>query len=463
LHSETDVLVLTNSKNMFLAIILFIIGYVFIAFETPLKVNKSATAIFLAASIWIFYIFVGESVFEFTGFTENFLHYKGLNPDGNFLDFVSRHEIIQYMGDISEILFFLMAAMTIVETIDHHNGFSILTDKITTTSKRKLLWILTIMTFFFSAVLDNITTTIVMCALLRKLIPKGKERWFFAGMVVLAANDGGAWSPIGDVTAIMLWMGGQVTAANLAVKTFIPSLVSLLVPLTIVSFRLKGNFVRNQSIIESKPELPAGIRNLVFFLGIGGLLFVPLFKSITHLPPFLGMLISLAVLWVVTEYLNNHKYPGKESFSCAKILKKIDTSSILFFLGILLSVAGLQSMGYLSMFAKELTHIFDGNIYSMNISFGLLSTIIDNVPLIAGAIGMFPLSVYPTDHSFWLFLSFCGGTGGNMLIIGSAAGIVAMGMEKIDFIWYFKKISIWALIGFIVGAATFILFDKLIY
>ena len=449
---------------MFLAIILFVIGYVFIAFETPLKVNKSATAIMLAAAIWIFYIFVGENVFAFTGFTENFTQYKQLNPDGNFLDFVSRYEMTRHMGDITEILFFLMAAMTIVETIDHHNGFSILTDKIKTNNKRKLLWILTIMTFFFSAVLDNLTTTIVMCALLRKIIPKGKERWFFAGMIVLAANDGGVWSPIGDVTTIMLWMGGQVTAPNLILKTFIPSIVSLLVPLTIISFRMKGNFVRHQSdVIETKSELPDRVKNFVFFLGVGGLLFVPVFKYITHLPPFIGMLVSLSVLWVVTEYLNNHRYPGKESYSCAKLLRKIDTSSILFFLGILLSVSGLQSMGYLNMFAGELTTFFNGNIYNMNICIGILSAIIDNVPLIAGTMGMFPLSVYPTDHSFWLFLSFCGGTGGNMLIIGSAAGIAAMGMEKIDFIWYVKKITIWALIGFFAGAATFILFDMFVF
>jgi Na+/H+ antiporter NhaD/arsenite permease-like protein len=448
---------------MYIAVLLFIVGYALIALEAPLKINKSATAILLAASIWVFYVFAGEGVFDFTGFTENFAHYKAINPDGNFLLFVSQYEMIQHLGSIAEVLFFLMGAMTIVEVIDHHNGFSILTDKIKTNNKRKLLWILTAITFMFSAVLDNLTTTIVMCALLRKIIPKGKERWFYAGMIILAANDGGAWSPIGDVTTIMLWMGGQVTAGNLIYKTIIPCIVSLVVPLTFISFRMKGNFEFPAKNVIKKDHLPDRIKNLVFFLGIGGLLFVPVFKSVTHLPPFIGMLISLAMLWMVTEYLNNHKYPGKESYSCAKILEKIDTSSILFFLGILLAVSGLQSMGFLKMFADGLTNAFDGNIYNMNISIGILSSIIDNVPLIAGAMGMFPLSVFPPDHSFWIFLSYCGGTGGNMLIIGSAAGVAAMGMEKIDFIWYLKKISIWALIGFFAGAGTFILLDKFVF
>jgi len=447
---------------MFVAV-LFIAGYALIALEGPLKLNKSATALLLAAAIWVFYIFAGEDVFAFTGFTAHFAQYKAIYPDGNFLDFVSHHEMVQNIGDIAQILFFLMGAVTIVETIDHHNGFSILTDKITTRSKRKLLWILTTVTFFLSAVLDNLTTAIVMCAVLRKLLPKGKERWFFAGMMILAANDGGAWSPIGDVTTIMLWMGGQVTAGNLILKILIPCIVSLVVPLTILSFTMKGNFeCHEKHPVGASWEIPAKIKNFIFILGIGGLLFVPVFKGITHLPPFLGMLISLAVIWLVTEYLNR-KYPGKESFSCAKVLTKIDTPSILFFLGILLSVAGLQSMGYLGMFATGLTHAFDGNIYNMNICIGMISSIIDNVPLIAGAMGMFPHSVYPTDHSFWLFLTYCGGTGGNMLIIGSAAGIAAMGMEKIEFIWYLKKISIWALIGFFAGAGTFILLDRFLF
>ena len=448
---------------MLFVVFIFIIGYLLIALEGPLKLNKSATALLLAAAIWIFYIFAGEEVFAFTGFTENFANYKANFPNGSFLTYVAQHEMVENLGDIAQILFFLMGAMTIVETIDHHNGFSILTDKIKTTNKRKLLWVISLMTFFLSAVLDNITTTIVMCAMLRKIIPKGKVRWFFAGMVILAANCGGAWSPIGDVTTIMLWMGGQVSAGNLILKTFIPSIVSLVVPLTIISFSLKGNFEYYEDHVVNTPnKIPERIRNLVFFLGIGGLLFVPVFKSVTHLPPFLGMLFSLSVIWLVTEYISR-KYPGKESFSCAKVLSKIDTPSILFFLGILLAVGGLHSMGYLDMFATGLTQAFHGNIYSINICIGIISSIIDNVPLIAGTMGMYPLSVFPTDHSFWLFLSYCGGTGGNLLIIGSAAGIVAMGMEKIDFFWYMRKISIWALIGFFAGAGVYVVFDKFVF
>ena len=447
---------------MILAVILFVVGYVFIAFEAPLKVDKSATALLLAVSIWVFYIFAGEDVFAFTGFTEHFASFKSANPDGNFFDFVSQNELMKHIGSVAEILFFLMGAMTIVETIDHHNGFSIFTDKITTNSKRKLLWTLTIMTFFLSATLDNLTTTIVMCALLRKLIAKRKDRWLFAGMIVLAANCGGAWSPIGDVTSIMLWMGGQITAPVLILKTIVPCIVSLLVPLTIVSSRMKGDFERPATnTIIGNYEIPAKIRNLVLLLGLGGLLFVPVFKTITHLPPFVGMLFSLSVLWFVTARLH-HRY-SERSFSCAKILEKIDTSSILFFLGILLAVAGLQSMGYLSMLATGLTQVFDGNYYTMNLSIGMLSAVIDNVPLLAGVIGMYPLSAFPTDHSFWLFLSYCVGSGGNMLIISSAAGVAAMGMEKIEFMWYLKKISLWAFIGFLSGAGTFVLLNKFVF
>jgi Na+/H+ antiporter NhaD/arsenite permease-like protein len=296
-----------------LAVIIFIIGYILIALEGPINVNKSATALLLAAAIWIFYMHVGEEIFLFTNFTENYSRYQIINPDGNFFDFVSKYEVVRHMGDIAEILFFLMGAMIIVETIDHHDGFSILTNRIKTNNKRKLLWLLVSITFAFSPVLDNLTTAIVMCALLRKLIPQGKERWFFASMIILAANSGGAWSPIGDVTTIMLWMGGQVTASNIILKVFLPSFVAVYVPLIFISLRMKGNFenMQNYATVEAPQQLPLRVKNFVFFLGLGGLIFVPVFKSITHLPPFMGMLVSLAVLWIATEYLNNHKYPGK--------------------------------------------------------------------------------------------------------------------------------------------------------
>jgi len=448
--------------SMYFALLLFIVGYAFIALENPAKVDKSATALLLAAAIWIFYVFVGEDVFSFTGFTEHFAHFKAANPEKDFFDFISQQELLRHVGAIAEILFFLLCAMTIVETIDHYNGFSIITEKITTSNSRKLLWTLSITTFILSAILDNLTVTIVMCALLRKLVANRKDRWFFAGWIVLAANIGGAWSPIGDVTTIMLWMGGQVTAPVIILKTLVPCIVALLVPLTIISFTVKGDFERLiVNTNDTSREIPAKIRNFVFFLGVGGLLFVPVFKTITHLPPFVGMLFSLSILWFATARLH-YKY-SKNVFSCAKILGKIDTSTILFFLGILLAVAGLESMGYLAMFATGLSNAFDGNIYSLNLCIGMISAIVDNVPLVAGTIGMFPLSVYPTDHDFWIFLSYCVGAGGNILIISSAAGVAAMGLERIDFFWYLKKITIWALIGFFAGAGAFMLLNRFVY
>jgi len=448
---------------MFVAVLIFIVGYALIALEAPLKVHKSATALLMAATIWVFYIFVGDTVFSYTHFSDNFLLFKTNNPSANFLDFVSQYEMLHSIGEIAQILFFLMGAMTIVETIDHFNGFSILTEKITTNNKRKLLWILTITTFVLSMLLDNLTTAIVMCAMLRKLIPKGKVRWFYASMIIIAANIGGACSPIGDVTLLMLWMGGQITPGNLILKTLIPCIVSLIIPLIMITYKLKGNFENNgQNVVTRPDEIPPRMRDFVFFLGLGGLLFVPVFKTMTHLPPFIGMLISLAIIWSSTEHLNR-KYKLKESYSCAKLLMQIDTPSILFFLGILLSVAGLQSMGFLHLFANVLTNTFNGNIYSMNLCIGLVSTIIDNVPLFAGAIGMYPLDVFPTDHDFWVFLSYCAGIGGNMLIIGSAAGVAIMGMEKIDFFWYIRKISLGALLGFLAGAGTFILLNTFVF
>ncbi|MDR2970547.1 MAG: sodium:proton antiporter NhaD [Bacteroidales bacterium] len=447
---------------MFLPIIIFIIGYALIALETPVKVDKSATALLLGVAIWVYYILVGDGIFSYTGFLDNYGNYKITNPEGSFIDFVSKQELVLSIGGIAEILFFLMGAMTIVETIDHHNGFSVITDKISTNSRRKLLWILTLLTFVLSTVLDNMTTTIVMCALLRKLVTKRKERWIFAGLIIIAANTGGALSPIGDVTTIILWMNGQVTAGTLILKTFIPCVIALLVPLSFISLSMKGNFERPASqVIETLRPIPIKIKYLVIILGIGGLLFVPIFKSITNLPPFIGMLCSLAILWLITARIH-YRYSGGQ-FSVSKVLERIDTSSILFFLGVLLAVAGLQSMGFLNLFANGMMSAFADNTYGINISIGTLSSVIDNVPLVAGAIGMFPLTVFETDHSFWLFLSYCVGSGGNLLIISSAAGVAAMGMEKIDFLWYLKRISLWALLGFFAGAGAFILLDKWVY
>ena len=431
-------------------IIIFILGYAFIALEHPLKINKSASALLLAAIIW--------SVFALMG--PGFEH----------------HALVSHLGETSEILFFLLGAMTIVEIVDRHEGFRIITDKITTKNKRKLLWVISILTFFMSAVLDNLTTSIVMVALLRKLIDDKHERWFFAGMVILAANSGGAWSPIGDVTTIMLWIKGNVTAAKIIMETFIPSLVSMVVPLTAITFMMKGDVKRPElcEADDSCPSISKKQSNIIFFLGVGSLLFVPVFKTITHLPPYLGILFGLGLMWVVTEIMHVANKDNYSKLNVGAVLQKVDTPSVLFFLGILMAVAALQTAGHLDLLSKTLDKI--GDIYIINLIIGLLSSIVDNVPLVAAAMGMYPVATpemlaassdpnlyhFVQDGAFWEFLAYCAGTGGSILIIGSAAGVAVMGMEKIDFIWYLKKISLWALIGYLAGGGVFILISKFI-
>jgi len=429
-----------------LMIVVFVLGYMAIALEHPLKVDKAASALLIGGITWALY--------AFSGIDQHHMN-----------DHLSHHLV-----DIAEILFFLLGAMTIVELIDAHEGFSIITDKITTNKKVALMWILCTITFFFSAVLDNLTTAIVMSALLTKLIKDKEDLWMFAGMVIISANAGGAWSPIGDITTIMLWVGDQVTASNIVTSVFIPSLVCALVPLVYLSFRLKGSVTRPEEIDLKEhsidPTTPFE-RNLVFYLGVVGLLFVPIFKTITHLPPYLGMLISLGVLWLVTEIIHRSKNHEKKSqLSVIGVLKKIDTATIFFFLGILLAVAALQSAGQLDIVANFLQETFKGDIYIINIIIGLLSSIVDNVPLVAGAMGMYDIGpictiqgelAFPQDHTFWEFLAYCAGTGGSVLIIGSAAGVAVMGILKIDFIWYVKNISLLALMGYLAGAATYIL------
>lgn len=431
-----------------LMIIIFILGYAFIALEHPLKINKSASALLLAAIIW--------SVFALMG--PGFEH----------------HALVSHLGETSEILFFLLGAMTIVEIVDRHEGFRIITDKITTKNKRKLLWVISVLTFFMSAVLDNLTTSIVMVALLRKLIDDKHERWFFAGMVILSANSGGAWSPIGDVTTIMLWIKGNVTAAKIIMETFIPSLVSMLVPLTAVTFMMKGEVKRPElcEADDSCPSISKKQSNIIFFLGVGSLLFVPIFKTITHLPPYLGILFGLGLMWVVTEIMHAANKDNYSKLNVGAVLQKVDTPSVLFFLGILMAVAALQTAGHLDLLSKTLDKI--GDIYIINLIIGVLSSIVDNVPLVAAAMGMYPIATpemlatnpelyhFVQDGAFWEFLAYCAGTGGSILIIGSAAGVAVMGMEKIDFIWYLKKISIWALIGYLAGGGVFILISKFI-
>lgn len=414
----------------------FIIGYIAVAFEHSIKINKAATALITGVVCWTFYIL----------FTDN-------------KDIVVNN-LLHHLGDLSQILFFLLGAMTIVELIDAHDGFEIITKRITTKNKKKLLWIIGILAFFLSAVLDNLTTAIVMISLIRKLVADKKDRMLFAGAVIIAANAGGAWSPIGDVTTTMLWIGGQITAANIVAKLILPSVVCMIAPLLVMQFFLKGE-VQAPSEQFDDAQTPNHLhRNIVFFTGVGILLLVPVFKTITHLPPFMGILLGLGILWIVVEILHSDKDEAdRKNYTVAYALRKIDSPSILFFLGILLAIAALESTGQLHHLAQGM----DEKIKSQNLivlSIGLLSSIVDNVPLVAASMGMYSLQQYPTDHSFWEFLAYATGTGGSVLIIGSAAGVAVMGIERINFLWYLKRISWLALIGYFAGAVVYILQEQ---
>lgn len=364
-------------------------------------------------------------------------------------------EMAHHLGAISEILFFLVGAMTIVEIIDAHDGFDIITNRITTRSKIRLMWIMAFLTFFLSAILDNLTTTIVMISLARKLIENKEQRLFFAGMTVIAANAGGAWSPIGDVTTTMLWIGGQITTANIMTALILPSLVCAIVPLVYVTL-FQGKSLEG-SLPPVKKKKVEKENRLIFFLGVGGLISVPVFKQITHLPPYVGMMLALGVLWIVADIMHRKKEDDmKEKYNAASALMRIDMPSLLFFLGILLAVAGLESLHVLEHVAEWMDNTI-GNKDVIVIGIGLLSAIVDNVPLVAASMGMYDISVYPADHKIWEFIAYCAGTGGSVLIIGSAAGVAAMGLEKIDFIWYLKKMGFIALLGYLSGAAVYLL------
>ena len=459
-------------------VVVFVLGYLAIALEHPLRVDKAVPALAIGSLLWVLYIFGAYDIFT-AGLSEEWNSYAhGGEAHGEqgiqaMRHFIVDKEIIHHLGEISEILFFLLGAMTIVEVIDKHDGFKIITDKIKTTKKVKLLWILSFLTFFMSAALDNLTTTIVMVALLRKLISDKETRWFFASMVVLAANAGGAWSPIGDVTTIMLWIGGQVTTVSIITRVIIPSLFTMIVPLALLSFTLKGNVTRPQIDENEKIYTQPFERKLMLILGVCGLLFVPVFKTVTHLPPYMGMLLSLAIIWLVSELMHQNKPDEvKKQLKVIYILQKVDTPTILFFLGILSAVAALQSAGQLTIMAGWLDENL-GNIFLIDLAIGVLSAVVDNVPLVAGAMGMYPIEDaasiaamtdpaaiayagnFVQDGLFWEFLAYCAGTGGSILIIGSAAGVAAMGMEKIDFIWYMKRISLLALLGYVAGAGVY--------
>lgn len=418
---------------MGIAIILtFILGYVAIALEHPLKIDKAATALLTGVICWTIYI----------------MNQTDAHP--------VVVQLMEHLGEIAGILFFLLGAMTIVELVDAHDGFQVISSWIVTKNKVQLLWVISLITFFLSAILDNLTTTIVIVTLLRKLITAREDKLFFAGITVIAANAGGAWSPIGDVTTTMLWIGNQITTVNIMLKLFIPSFLSLAIPLIFVSLRMKGT-VGTPEKDQSKVTTSDFERKLVFALGVGALIFVPVFKTITHLPPFMGILLGLGVMWVVTEFIHGEKNDeDKHPLSVVHALRKIDTPSILFFLGILVSISALEATGQLRQLADWLTHtVANDTIVVMSI--GLLSAVVDNVPLVAAAQGMYTLDQFPTDHYFWEFLAYAAGTGGSILIIGSAAGVAAMGMEKIEFFWYLRRISWLALLGYFVGAFAYIL------
>ena len=442
---------------MILAMILiFVLGYACIALEHKLRVDKAAVALLMSGAVWTVLSLFGH--------------------DANMT-----HELVDKLGDTCEILVFLIGAMTIVDLIDFHGGFSVITGHITTRNKHKLLWLLAVITFFMSAVLDNMTTKIIMVMLLRQMIPDQRERWIYASMIVIAANAGGAWSPIGDVTTIMLWMRGNVSAGPLVESLFLPCLAAVAIPTAIAARYIKGS---QTAAVDFKPDdsLPAGVgprmSHFILIVGVLSLLFVPVFKSLTGLPPYMGMMVSLGVMWVLTEILYDRKPNMEESIQCrvSKVLKHIDMPTILFFLGILMSVAALESAGVLADLAALLDKGLH-EVFAIAGIIGLLSSVIDNVPLVAASMGMYPIAdaaaiaaaadpaymqSFVADGLFWHLLTYCAGVGGSLLIIGSAAGVVAMGLEKINFAWYFKRISLLALAGYFGGIAV-IWIEKLLF
>jgi NhaD family Na+/H+ antiporter len=418
-----------------LLVLVFVLAYAAIALEHPLKVNKSASALLGAGLLWTIYAVATGDAAKVGG------------------------ELGESLMGTAQIVFFLMGAMTIVEVVDAHNGFEVITKRIKTQKLSTLMWMVGFVAFFLSAILDNLTTTIVMVSLMKKLLDKREDRLFFAGIIVIAANAGGAWTPIGDVTTTMLWIGGQITTVEIMKGLFIPSLINLIVPLAVTSFLLGSRPViaPQRADAEAGPETTAFERNLMFFMGLGILVAVPVFKTVTHLPPFMGILFGLGILWLVGDLIHRNKEDdlAKQRLTLARALTRIDMSSIVFFIGILLAVAVLEHTHILSSIAHWLDHnVGRQDIIVMLI--GLVSAVVDNVPLVAASMGMYSLQQYPTDSFLWEFLAYCAGTGGSILIIGSAAGVAAMGLEKIDFFWYVRKISGLALIGYIAGALFYI-------
>ncbi len=427
-----------GNRNLLVAVVLiFAIAYAAIALEHPIGISKSASALLGAGLLWTVYaLSTGD-------------HTR------------VEHELRETVGATAGIIFFLMGAMTIVEVIDAHDGFELITSRIRTKSLTGLLWIVAWVTFFLSAILDNLTTTIVMVSLIRKILDRDADRLLFASLIVVAANAGGAWSPIGDVTTTMLWIGGQVSALGIIKALFLASVVNLLVPLAVVTYRLRGQpFTSAAPVAVSGPVTE---RNLMFALGLGVLILVPVFKQVTHLPPFMGILFGLGILWFAGEFLHRSKAPAsRQHLTVAHALSRIDLSSVLFFVGILLAVATLEHTKVLAALATWLDQTI-GRLDVIVLLLGLLSAIVDNVPLVAAAMGMYAVNQYPTDNFLWEFVAYCAGTGGSILIIGSAAGVAAMGIEKIEFIWYARKIAWLAMLGYFAGAVVYIVQYRLVH
>ncbi len=424
-------------------IVVFIIGYFFIAIESVTEINKAAIALLMCVICWSLFMMSPESYIS----ADNVIAEVG-------------EKIKMSLGETGETLFFLMGAMTIVEIVDSNGGFNFVRDTIKTRSKRKLLWRIAFMAFFLSAILDNLTTSIVMIMVLRKLVQDRKERLIYAALVIIAANSGGAFSPIGDVTTIMLWIKGVITTQGVITEIFIPSLVSMVIPALILQYQLSGKFDKEQNLkVAEISAFTKTQRNIIFWLGVGGLCFVPIFRSITNLPPFMGILLVLGILWTVTEIF--HRSTDEEDTMAKRVtelLTRIDLSTILFFLGILMAVSCLEHIGVLTALGQSLDQVSGGNHYLVTGIIGVLSSIVDNVPLVAGAMGMYPVAAMgdmAVDGIFWQLLAYCAGVGGSMLIIGSAAGVVVMGLEKITFGWYLKRITWIAFVGYLCGMFSY--------
>ena len=441
-------------STLSIAIILaFVIGYLFIAIESVTKINKAAIALLMFVVCWTIFMIDPASLVPALASVD---HSQMANAVSKIIE--------EHLGETGTTIFFLMGAMTIVELVDQNGGFNFVKDTLKTKSKRSLLWRIAIMTFILSAILDNLTTSIVMIMILRKLVKERKDRVIYASLVIIAANSGGAFSPIGDVTTIMLWNKGVITAAGVISEVLIPSIVSMVIPAYVLSLSLKGELVvpeAKKAANADEDYLTASQRKLIFFLGVGGLIFVPIFKTITHLPPFVGILLVLGILWTVTESMYRHlEHDDSDGMQkrVSRMLTRIDMSTILFFLGILMAVGSLQTIGALAQLGEGLNVWFDGNHYLVTGIIGVLSSIVDNVPLVAGCMGMYPVQAVgdmAVDGIFWQLLAYCAGVGGSMLIIGSAAGVVVMGLEKITFGWYMKHISWIAFVGYIAGIVCY--------